>query len=130
MYDRTTRTLWNQFTGEPVLGSLADDVDGAGEPLRLSLLPLVLTTWEDWLAQHPETTVLDIRTGYARLYEPGAAYADYFATEGTMFPVRPSPGELGAKTRIFGLEFGDQTKAYPIEAVLPRHVVNDRPKLR
>ena len=63
MYDRTTRTLWNQFTGEPVLGPLVGATDVEGEPLRLSLLPIVLTTWEQWLAQHPETTVLDIETG-------------------------------------------------------------------
>jgi hypothetical protein len=47
MYDRQTRTLWNQLTGEPVLGELV------GANVELELLPVVLTSWEDWLAQHP-----------------------------------------------------------------------------
>ena len=47
MYDRQTRTLWNQLTGEPVLGELV------GSGIRSNLLPVVLTTWESWLEQHP-----------------------------------------------------------------------------
>ena len=53
MYDRQSRTLWNQFTGQPVLGPLAD------EDISLELLPVVLTTWKDWVDQHPDTQVLD-----------------------------------------------------------------------
>ncbi len=59
MYDRQTRTLWNQFTGKPVLGTLA------GTDLRLSILPLVLTDWASWQERNPHTTVLDIDTGYS-----------------------------------------------------------------
>ena len=44
---------WNQLTGEPVLGELADS------DLRLNILPIVLTSWADWKEQHPETLVLD-----------------------------------------------------------------------
>ena len=39
MYDRQTRTLWNQLTGEPVLGQLV------GTGVKLNLLPVVFTTW-------------------------------------------------------------------------------------
>jgi hypothetical protein len=42
MYDRQTNTLWNQLTGEPVLGELV------GKDVELSLLPVVLTSWQDW----------------------------------------------------------------------------------
>ncbi|MFQ5792960.1 MAG: DUF3179 domain-containing (seleno)protein, partial [Acidobacteriota bacterium] len=62
MYDRQTRTLWNQLTGEPVLGELA------GSELRLSILPSVITTWDAWKTQHPGTVVLNINTGYERPY--------------------------------------------------------------
>ena len=75
MYDRQTRTLWNQLTGEPVLGELV------GSGIKLDLLPVVVTTWEAWLSQHPDTVVLDTDTGYSRPYYPGAAYGDYFADE-------------------------------------------------
>ena len=54
MYDRKTNTLWRQFTGEPVVGALADS------GIRLSIFPVVLTQWQEWVAAHPDTTVLDI----------------------------------------------------------------------
>lgn len=47
MFDRKTFTLWRQLTGEPVVGPLADS------DIQLKLLPLELTTWEDWVRDHP-----------------------------------------------------------------------------
>ena len=125
MYDRATGTLWNQFTGEPVLGALAGAAGAAGEPLRLSLLPLVLTTWEDWLAQHPETTVIDIATGHFRRYEPGMPYGDYYVDSGTMFPVWSRDGREPAKRFVYGLRAGGERKAYPLPALAGERVVND-----
>ena len=125
MYDRVTDTLWNQFTGEPVLGSLAGALDLAGQPLRLDLLPIVLTTYEDWLARHPETVVLDIETGYARPYEQGAAYGHYFDNPATMFPVWDRSDELRTKDYVYGLRLGGARKAYPIAILADERVVND-----
>lgn len=119
MYDRQTRTLWNQFTGEPVLGPLA-----AGER-RLRILPAVVTRWGDWRAQHPETRVLDIDTGHARSYHPGAAYAGYFASPETLFPVVERKDLLPSKARIFGLQVGGIAKAYPLDRLTAEGVVND-----
>jgi len=81
MYDRQTRTLWNQLTGEPVLGELV------GTGVKLEILPIVLTTWASWLEQHPDTQVLDRNTGFNRPYDVGSAYGDYFSATETMFPV-------------------------------------------
>lgn len=119
MYDRETRTLWNQLTGEPVLGELVDS------DMRLSILPLVLTTWSDWLEQHPETKVLSINTGHERPYEPGAAYGDYFSDEGTMFPVWQRSDELPAKSRIYALYLEGVPKAYALDRLADEEVVND-----
>ncbi len=120
MYDRQTRTLWNQFTGEPVLGPLAD------QDIRLELLPVVLTSWEAWQVQHPNTVVLEIDTGFDRPYEIGAAYADYFADDGTMFPVWQRSGLLPPKERIFALRVGSIPKAYPLDTLVDQVVVNDQ----
>ncbi len=119
MVDRQTRTLWNQFTGEPVLGALA------GRELRLSRIPSVVARWKDWLARHPDTTVLSLATGHDRPYRPGAAYAGYFAAPGTMFPVGRKRGELPEKERIFGVDRSGLAKAYPLGTLLERGVVND-----
>jgi hypothetical protein len=119
MYDRQTRTLWNHLTGEPVLGELA------ATDLRLNLLPVVLTTWEDWRTDHPDTLVVDVNTGFNRDYSTGAAYADYFADEGTMFPVWQRSDLLDAKAQIYALQIDGRPKAYPIDAFAGEPVIND-----
>ncbi len=120
MYDRPTRTLWNQLTGEPVLGELAID------PTPLPLLPVVLTTWEDWVAQHPDTWVLDIETGFERDYRPGALYGAYYASAETRFPVGTRSQQLPDKALVYGLYLDLMPKAYPLEALVAAGVVNDR----
>jgi hypothetical protein len=121
MYDRQTRTLWNQLTGEPVLGELA------GVDLRLEILPLVLTSWADWLAQHPDTLVLDRDTGYypPEIYVPGVFYGDYFASSDTMFPVWQRSGLLPPKEFVYTLHLNGEPKAYQIDALANDRVLND-----
>lgn len=119
MYDHQTLTLWNQLTGEPVLGALA------AQDVRLKVLPIVLTTWADWRAQHPTTTVLDSDTGYSRDYSSGAAYADYFASPETMFPVWQRSTLLPDKSHVYALRLNGQPKAYPIDVLLAERVSND-----
>ena len=80
MYDRGTNSLWNQLTGEPVIGSLASS--GA----TLEVLPVVATTWGAWKAEHPDSRILDLETGVARDYSLGASYGAYFGGNRQMFP--------------------------------------------
>jgi len=119
MYDRQTFTLWNQLTGEPVLGELA------GTDARLDYFPTVLTTWEEWQDQHPETVVLDIQTGFSRPYDQGAAYGDYFSSPDTMFPVWQRSGQFDTKSQVYALRINDVPKAYPVEILSEEQVVND-----
>ncbi len=119
MYDKQTRTLWNQFTGEPVLGVLAQ------ENITLNLLPVVLTSWQNWRTEHPETKVLDWDTGHSRVYEPGAAYGNYFASPELMFPVWQRSKQLPDKARVYGLRVDNVPKAYPLDTLVEKRVVND-----
>jgi hypothetical protein len=119
MYDRQTNTLWNQLTGEPVLGELA------GTDVTLDLLPVVLTTWKEWQNQHPDTLVVDIETGFPRNYTPGAAYGGYFADVDTMFPVPQRNDRLPTKSQIYALRLDGLPKAYPIDLLIAEGVVND-----
>ncbi len=120
MYDRNTFTLWNQLTGEPVLGPLVDS------NFRLRVLPVVLTAWSDWTDQHPDTQVLSDDTGFRRPYRPGAAYGGYFADPGTMFPVALRRDILGEKDRVFAITIDGIPKAYPTRTLTREAVVNDR----
>jgi hypothetical protein len=99
--------------------------DLAATDLKLDLLPVVLTTWADWQAQHPDTVVLDIKTGFNRPYVPGAPYGDYFSASETMFPVWQRSGRLPTKARIYALHLDGVPKAYPVEALAQEQVVND-----
>ncbi|HMA19139.1 MAG TPA: DUF3179 domain-containing protein [Thermoanaerobaculia bacterium] len=119
MYDQGTLSLWSNLTGEPVVGPLV------GRDVRLMPLPVTVSTWADWKARHPDTTVVSLKTGHRRDYAPGAAYGRYFASPETMFPVwRKSPA-MPAKSWIYGLRSGLRAKAYPEDALFRERVVND-----
>jgi hypothetical protein len=119
MYDRQTRTLWTQLTGEPVIGPLA------AHPVALRALPVVVTAWGDWRVQHPETRVLSPATGYDRPYTPGIPYGRYFSSPDTMFPVWRRSRLLPPKMRVYTLYLDGVPKAYPLDALVARRVVND-----
>lgn len=119
MYDRATNSLWEQYTGEPVWGDLV------GSGLRLTVLPVVHTTWEAWLAAHPDTRVLDIETGHFRDYREGAAYARYFASPGLMFPVPDRRGPLAVKDSVYAVRHNGEVAAYPILLLGERGFVED-----
>ena len=125
MYDRGTKTLWHQFLGEPVVGPLADS------GVKLELIPVALTTWADWLALHPDTTVLSIETGvyppssYAPEDDRRSIYFRYRNTRDTIFPVPQRAGLLATKAQILGLILNGQAKAYPFESLSKELVIND-----
>ena len=120
MYDRTTYTLWNQLTGEPVLGKLAD---GA---IELKRLPVVVTRWQAWLERHPDTQVLSLETGHLRDYTPGNPYGSYFASPETMFPAGDPAQRLPDKARIYALHIDGQPHALATADVVRERVVNDQ----
>ncbi|MGH9948057.1 MAG: DUF3179 domain-containing protein [Pyrinomonadaceae bacterium] len=109
MYDRETKTLWNQLTGKPVIGKLV------GENLELKVLPVVVTSWGRWKADHADTKVLSLETGYKRPYQIGATYGRYFASPRTMFPVWKQSRVLPKKARIYAIQHDGLAKAYPLD---------------
>jgi hypothetical protein len=119
MYDQQTQSLWHSLTGEPVVGPLTHS------GITLSVLPVVITTWENWLRDHPDTVVLDINTGFDRDYTSGKPYGDYFASSETMLPVSSRDTRLPPKTYVFALRRGSQGKAYLLTLLSQAGVVND-----
>ena len=125
MYDRETLSLWNQETGQPVIGELADS------GIQLNFFPTLLTTWGEWTDEHPDTTVLALDTGvsqpgrYFPEDNPNATYYEYFNTPGTMFPVWIRDDSLEAKDVVLGVNVGEAQKAYPVSVLQVERVVND-----
>ena len=99
MYDQESGSLWSTVYGKPVVGSLA--LSG----LKLTSHPVVTTTWGEWKALHPKTTVLSLNTGHQRDYREGAAYRDYFATDRIMFEVPQTDDRLKNKDEVLVLPF-------------------------
>ena len=120
MYDRQTLSLWNQFTGRPVVGPLT------GSGLELKTRPVAITSWAAWRAANPDTRVLSLDTGYRRDYRPGAPYGDYFASPDLMFPTRVDESQLSAKDYVFALRSSGAEKAWPLARFEGGAVVNDR----
>ena len=117
MYDRSTETLWRQFTGEPVVGSLVDS------GIKLKASSVLLTTWGDWLAAHPNTMVLDPNNGFY----PADLYAPEWDTQSIYYPLRQQPetsflvwgksGRLPEKSEVLGLIVGGEAWANPAEVL-------------
>jgi len=120
MYDQRTHSLWNQFTGRPVVGPLT------GSGIELKVRPVVITKWKYWLADHPDTKVLSLDTGFDRDYTPGKPYWEYFSSPDLMFPARVADQRLEAKSYVFTLRTGVVDKAWPLSLFDGGRVVNDR----
>jgi hypothetical protein len=105
MFDAETKSLWSSLDGTPVIGPLV------GSALRLSVLPVVTTTWAEWRRAHPDTTVLSLNTGFTRDYSEGAAYRQYFATDALMFRVSKTDSRLANKAEVLVLRPASPTGA-------------------
>jgi hypothetical protein len=71
MYDRTTETLWQQFTGDGIIGELTGE--------RLTFLPTSIVSFRDFRDAHPDGQVMSQDTGLRGGYgsNPYAGYDTY-----------------------------------------------------
>jgi hypothetical protein len=120
MYDQATHSLWNQFTGRPVVGPLT------GSGIELGVLPVTITSWHNWQAQHPDTKVLSLDTGFDRNYVRGEPYGEYFASADLMFPMLVPDERLAPKDYVFALRVGDHEQAWSLEEFIDGRVINAR----
>jgi hypothetical protein len=117
MWDDLTHTLWQQITGEAIVG------EHAGE----SLTPVgsAIVRWLDFKTEHPEGQVLAREQGFGRVY--GNNPYEFYSS-------RPAPygfftGELDprypALERVVGITVNGASKAYPFSVINEQKVVND-----
>lgn len=98
MFDEETMSLWSTLEGKPVVGPLVDT------GLQMTSHPAVTTTWGEWRAEHPDTTVLSLETGYKRDYSEGAAYRDYFSNDRLYFQVSKTDQRLKNKAEVLVMQ--------------------------
>ncbi|MCW8890900.1 MAG: DUF3179 domain-containing protein [Sedimenticola sp.] len=105
LYDRKTESLWSQLLSRAVTGEMSGT--------RLKILPLMVTTWEEWRQLYPDTVVLSRETGHYRDYDRDP-YAGYENSKGIYFPVSKKDPRYHPKEQVIGLEINGQFKAYPV----------------
>ncbi|GMU39853.1 MAG: hypothetical protein AMXMBFR23_07190 [Chloroflexota bacterium] len=116
LYDYQTTTLWQQLTGDAVVGT------DAGE--RLRFLPAQLVAFADARAQYPDALVLSRQTGFNRAYGTNP-YAGYDSVDsGPIFRTSfADDGRLPAKAQVLTFEVRAQPVAIPFDRLANEVVV-------
>ncbi|MCH8292271.1 DUF3179 domain-containing protein [Candidatus Poribacteria bacterium] len=119
MYDRGTDapSLWQQVLGAAVVGPQTNTL--------LDLIPVIQAQWGEWKADHPTTSVLSTDTGFNRNYDLNP-YAGYEKNPGLLFPLAGEEDtRLSRKTKVLGVRMGVVSKAYVLDALREKQVLND-----
>ncbi|MFQ5400427.1 MAG: DUF3179 domain-containing (seleno)protein [Anaerolineae bacterium] len=117
MYDRTTETLWQQFTGEAIVGDLVGT--------QLTFLPSAIVSFSDFREAHPDGVVLSRDTGQQRPYgqNPYAGY-DTIGQNPFLF-TGVIDGRLAAMERVIAVSLDEADVAYPLSILAEVGVIND-----
>ena len=106
MYDRQTESLWQQFTGEAIVGAMTGE--------QLKMIPAGLIGFEQFQATYPTSTVLSKETGYLRDYGRNP-YPGYDDIHNNPFLFRdPVDKRLPAMARVVTISDGEYHNAYPV----------------
>lgn len=110
MYDRETETLWQQITGEAIVGEPAGS--------QLDFLTSQIVSWGDFRDSFPEATVLNRETGRVVNYGENP-YPLYDAPgSSTIFRLEEfDDGRLDGKERVLAVNLGDDPIAFPFTAL-------------
>ncbi len=97
MKDLETGTLWSHILGEAMRGELEGE--------KLKLLPSVITSWQDWKSDHPDTSVLALK-------RTSRTFVAEFQKNSSKF--------------VLGVGGVGGAVAFPFGVLAERKVVNDR----
>jgi hypothetical protein len=106
LYDVATQSLWSQIMGKAVTGARMGS--------ELTQVPVVHTTWGQWLTRHPDSLALSTDTGFrVGDYRRSDSYVDYERSRSLWQPVAHRDRRFHPKTWVLGLELDGVFKAYP-----------------
>ncbi|MEX2027976.1 MAG: DUF3179 domain-containing (seleno)protein, partial [Candidatus Curtissbacteria bacterium] len=118
IYDRYEGNLWQQITGEGIVGPAARRNE------VLKQVPIITTSWGQWKNEHPGTQVLSLDTGHSRNYD-AYPYGTYEEDDELYFGVKNLNKKLHIKTVVYGIEVNGLSKAYPEDAFDRKAVITD-----
>lgn len=100
MYDREGESLWQQITGEAIMGPALGQ--------KLEELPATITEWATWRTAHPDTKVLSPPTEFGEDYGASRRFADYEKSENIPFATSSRDFSIHPKTVVHGFEIDGQ----------------------
>ena len=118
MYDRTTESLWQQFTGEAIVGTLVGE--------QLDFIASSIVSFEDFREAFPDGVVLSRDTGFSRSYGENP-YVGYDRADQNPFLFRgPLDERLPAMARVVTVSTEEGDAAYPYSVLEEALVVHDQ----
>jgi hypothetical protein len=121
MYDLLTKSAFDTFTGAAVSGPLLD----AGVVLDQN--SVTVSTWGEWKAAHPDTTIIAEDGGIGRDYpeDPLRGRDD----DGPIFPIGDVDPRLGVQAPVLGVVIHDAVIAFDVGAVEAAMAAGDEVEL-
>ncbi|MEM8484686.1 MAG: DUF3179 domain-containing protein [Bacteroidota bacterium] len=117
MYDRQTETLWQQLSGEAVIGDLTGRI--------LIPVPAQIISFDQFRSAYPAGAVLSKRTGHIRDYgkNPYAGYDDI--NERPFLYRGPLDKRVPPMEKVVTVSIDGEDKAYPHRVTRKRRVIDD-----
>ncbi|MEE8174025.1 MAG: DUF3179 domain-containing protein [Dehalococcoidia bacterium] len=116
MWDHETESLWQQATGEAIVGELTGET--------LEFLSSSIVSWQDFEEAFPEGRVLSQDTGYSRSYGRNP-YVEYDASSRPFLFSGELDPRLPALERVIGVTISGDSVAYPFSALAQVGVANE-----
>ena len=117
MYDRTTDSLWQQFSGEAIVGELTGD--------QLRIIPSQLISFAQFRENWPDAEVLSRNTGHRRNYGQNP-YAGYDNVNNSPFLLKKDvPGEIPPMEKVIGVRTDNAVKGYTYTVTREKRVLHD-----
>jgi len=118
MFDRTTESLWQQFSGDALVG------DYTGK--ELTILPSQLISFKQFREAYPDAEVLSKNTGYRRNYGDNP-YAGYDDINNSPFLMRDEvPDKIRPMEKIVGVRTDEENVGYTYTFTKEEAVYNDK----
>lgn len=117
MWDDVSQSLWQQITGEAIVGEYAGQ--------RLTPIGSGIVRWADFAATYPDGEAMTDDQGFGRNYgiNPYAFYSSREAPYG--FFQGEIDDRFPALERVVGVTIGETSKAYPFSILSQERVAND-----
>ncbi|TVR30525.1 MAG: DUF3179 domain-containing protein [Balneolaceae bacterium] len=117
MFDRQTESLWQQFSGEALVGDYTGDF--------LTIIPSQLISFDQFRETYPDAKVLSRDTGHRRNYGENP-YAGYDDINNSPFLLRKDvPGEISPMEKVVGVRTENQVKGYTYSVTREKGVLHD-----